>query len=232
MHLPGLLVTRVRDALARWPGAAQPSGPAVAPLGRVSAAPPGLVQPDQRTCGSSCLVVARLLGDPAYAGWLAHGEVTDRPRDPRTPARRFADEVLATHARTNRWSDAAGRLQAAWPRSLGTTPWAVARELTATGGTSPAGTPHRVLTVAPSDRARAYDTVLAAVTLGHAVPLFVGNRLLPRHVVLILAGDERSLTAYDPASGRRDRLLRADFTSGTLRVSGWTEPWFAVLPTT
>lgn len=230
MHIPELLVARVRDALATWSGPEQPPGPAVAPLASERLAPAGLVQPDQRTCGSSCLVVARLLGDPAYAEWLASGEVTGRPRDPRTPARRFADEVLATHARTNRWSDAAGRLQAAWPRSLGTTPWAVARELTATGGTSPAGTPHRVLTVAPDRRAQAYDTVLDAVALGHAVPLFVGNRLLPRHVVLVVGGDERALTAYDPATGGRARLPRADVAGGTLRVSGWNEPWFAVLP--
>lgn len=230
MHLPELLVARLRDALAGWSGPETPPGPAVAPLASERSAPPSLVQPDQRTCGSSCLVVARLLGDPAYADWLASGEVPGRPRDPRTPTRRFADEVLATHARTNRWSDAAGRLQAAWPRSLGTTPWAVARELAATGGTSPAGTPHRVLAVAPDRRAQAYDTVLAAVALGHAVPLFVGNRLLPRHVVLVTAGDDAALTAYDPATGGRARLRRSDFAGGTLRVSGWTEPWFAVLP--
>lgn len=229
MRLLELLARRVRDALA---GTSQRtlSDSAVAPLGAVRSVPSGLVQPDQRTCGSACLVVARLLGDPAYADWLASGEVPGRPLDPRPPGRRFADEVLATHARTNRWSDAAGRLQAAWPRSLGTTPWAAARELNATGGTSPAGTPHHVVAVAPSDRAQAYDTVLAATTRGHSVPLFVGNGLLPRHVVLVLAGDERSLTAYDPATGGRARLPRADFAVGTLRVSGWSEPWFAVLP--
>ena len=70
------------------------------------------------------------------------------------------------------------------------------------------------------------------VALGHTVPLFVGNALLPRHVVLGVGGDDRALTAYDPASGRTARLTRDRFASGTLRVSGWSEPWFAVLPLT
>jgi len=79
-------------------------------------------------------------------------------------------------------------------------------------------------------RGQAYDDVVGAVALGHAVPLFVGNRTLPRHVVLVVGGDGATLTAYDPASGRPVTITRAAFDRGALRVAGWSEPWFAVLP--
>jgi hypothetical protein len=174
--------------------------------------------------------VARALGDASYADWLETGEVAGRPRDRRTPGRRFADEVLATHVRTNRWADASGAVRWPWPRLLGTTPWALARELTATGGTTPAGTGHRVRTVSPRRRGEAYDVVARAVGHGHAIPLYVGNRLLPRHVVLVVDADEAALVAYDPSRGRLLRLPREAFVRGDLRVAGWSEPWFAVLP--
>lgn len=232
MRLIEDLTARLRDALAGRSSSVREGAPAPAPLG--GSRPPlraGWVQPDRTTCGSACLVVARALGDASYAAWLESGEVAGRARDPRTPGRRFADEVLATHVRTNRWTDASGALQSAWPRGLGTTPWALARELTATGGTTPPGTGHRVRTVSPRRRGEAYDEVAAAVARGHAVALYVGNRLLPRHVVLVVGGDEVALAAYDPSSGRRVRLAREDFVRGDLRVAGWSEPWFAVLPT-
>src|SRR6478736_4301527 len=119
----------------------------------------GLVQPDRTTCGSACLVVARMVGDRDYARWLETGEAAGRTRDPRPRRRRFA-----------------GALQVAWPRSLGTAPWALAHELTVTGGTSAPGTRHRVLAVSPRRRGEAYDDVVGAAGLGHAVPLYVGNR--------------------------------------------------------
>ena len=192
--------------------------------------PAGLVQPDRTTCGPACLVVARMLGDRDYARWLETGEVAGRPRDPRPRRRRFADEVLATHVRTNRWRGASGALQVPWPRFLGTPPWALAQELGATGGTTASGSRHRVRAIPPRRRGVAYDDVVHAVGLGHAVPLYVGNRLLPRHVVLVVGGDDVALTAYDPASGGLVTMTREAFERGRLRVAGWSEPWFAVLP--
>ncbi|GAB3016278.1 hypothetical protein GCM10011376_04390 [Nocardioides flavus (ex Wang et al. 2016)] len=233
MRLLEDLTARLRHALAGRPAVPEPapvSAPrAQPPIGTHARPVRGWVQPDRRSCGAACLVVSRALGDPSYAAWLETGEVAGRPRDRRTPGRRFADEVLATHVRTNRWIDALGRPQWAWPRGLGTPPWSLARELTATGGTSPPGTGHRVLTVSPRRHGEAYDVVTRAVAHGHAVPLYVGTRLLPRHVVLVVGGDAAALEAYDPSSGRTVRLPREDFVRGHLEVAGWSEPWFAVL---
>ena len=234
MRLLEHLVDRLRDALAGRPARGRdplsPDPLRGAQAGALRGVRAGLVQPDQRTCGAASLVVARMLGDPDYAGWVETGEVAGRPTDARAPTRRFADEVLATHVRTNRWYDASGSLQVAWPRALGTAPWALAHELTVTGGTSGPGTSHRVQAVSPRRRGEAYDDVVAAVALGHAVPLYVGNRSLPRHVVLVVGGDDARLTAYDPATGGRVTVTRDAFERGELRVSGWSEPWFAVLP--
>jgi hypothetical protein len=71
-------------------------------------------QPDQRSCGPSCLVVARMLADPEYAG---------------ATRARFDEEVLATHRRVTGSHPAVGALQLPWPRVLGTPPWAAAREM-------------------------------------------------------------------------------------------------------
>jgi len=102
----------------------------------------------------------------------------------------FTARVHVTNRRLHRW----------WPRLLGTTPWAVARAL---GG--------RV-------RPFRHDAVRAA--LPHPVPVFVGSRLLPRHVVLVLAATPQDLLAYDPARGDLVPL-------STLR---WPVRWCAVLP--
>ena len=234
MRLLEHLVDRLRDALAGRPArgrdrlSTDPLRGAQA--GAFRGVRAGLVQPDRRTCGSACLVVARMLGDLDYARWLGTGEVAGGERDPRPRRRRFADEVLATHVRTNRWYGASGALQVAWPRALGTAPWALAHELTVTGGTSAPGTRHRVRPISPRRRSEAYDEVAGAVALGHAVPLYVGNRALPRHVVLVVGCDDVGLTAYDPACGGPVTIPRDAFDRGDLRVAGWSEPWFTVLP--
>ena len=102
----------------------------------------------------------------------------------------FAARVQATHRELNR----------VWPRALGTTPWAVARRL---GG-----------------RVRRYrrDEVLAA--LPTPVPVYLGSRWLPRHVVLVLDQHDGVPVVYDPARG----------AVVTITSSRWQTAWFAVLP--
>lgn len=188
-------------------------------------------QPDRTTCGSSSLVMARMLHDPAYARWVRTGpDVDTGATDGRTSAQRFRDESLAMHVRTNRMTDRDGRLQVPWPRALGTAPWAVAAEMSSPGGSGVPGAAYEVRTVAASDRGSTFDRVLAAVEAGHSVPLFVGNAWRPGHVVLVTGATAGALTLYDPATGRERRLRRAAFADGRLQVSGWDEPWFAVVP--
>jgi hypothetical protein len=167
----------------------------------------GLRQPDQRSCGPSCLVAARMLLDPTYAATV-------------TPDR-FRDEVLALHKRVTRPIDARGALQLPWPRALGTPPWAAARQLSATDPD------HTYAARLALRRSRAFDRLVRA-----SAPsvLYVGNRWLPRHVVLVVEGSETSLRVYDPSRGRLVDVTRDAFVGARLDLAGWDKPWFTVMP--
>ncbi|MBA2953963.1 hypothetical protein GON03_06490 [Nocardioides sp. MAH-18] len=127
-------------------------------------------QPDSRTCGPSCVVVAEGLPGP----WPD-----------------FDARVLAMHRRLNR----------VWPRALGTTPWAIARKL---GGR----------------RVRRYRTAEVLDALPRPVPVYLGSRWLPRHVVLVLDERDGEPVAYDPARG----------VLAPIGTSGWKHTWWAILP--
>jgi hypothetical protein len=132
------------------------------------------------------------------------------PYDPTT----FGATVVATHRRLTR-PRLRGRAQLPWPRALGTPPWAVARELTALTGVR-----HRTRLVRwsrPAPQA--------------AGALFVGNRWLPRHVVLVVDGaDPGRPGCYEPGAGAvvpvdLERLGRHE-----VAVAGWRYAWFSVSP--
>ena len=167
-----------------------------------------LKQPDQRSCGPSCAVVARMARDPAYA----------RETEPR-----FADEVLATHRRVTGPRDAAGALQLPWPRALGTPPWALSRELGASG-------PAYRWRVARFDRAGAFQRTLDGVGSDQPVAVYVGSALLPRHVVLALGENDGDLQVYNPANGRLCRVTAEAFAAARLGLGSWQVPWFTVEP--
>src|SRR5690242_506736 len=101
-------------------------------------------QPDQRSCGATCLVVARALLDDAYAA---------RIEEPK----RFREEVLAMHRRTTSLANVRGHLQVPWPRALGTPPWALATQLEWT-----ARRDYDVVPTRQGGRHHAFDRLLAA----------------------------------------------------------------------
>ena len=164
-----------------------------------------LRQPDATTCGPACLVAAAMLRDPSHGGILAAAD----------PQHAFAQAVLALHPRVRR----------VWPRWLGTTPWAVARamrELT--------GTPHRVCWVRGArGRRTAWATLSAAVAADDPVPVFVGSRWLPRHVVLAHAVRTTGVGAYEPGSGRSVTGTSDQLRTGRLPW-GFGVPWALVVP--
>lgn len=201
---------------------------------RLVAGDQGPVQQSPVTCGSACLTVARMLVDPAFAGWVRTG----RPQLPgsplgSTPEERFAAYERVVHARTNGLGWRAGRLNPPWPKGLGTPPWGARTELEL--GAARVGTRYTVEVLRPDPEAalrRAYDRLVDVVADGEPGLLYIGNALAPRHVVLVLPGDgDRVVDVYDPASGRVGVLRRDDVVHRRLGLAGWDVPWFAVRPT-
>jgi hypothetical protein len=193
----------------------------------------GLRQPDQRSCGATVLVVARMLLDHGYAELLGSGRHPGTGFAlPGSLATRFRHEVLAMHQRVTGPVDADGHLQVPWPRALGTPPWAVAHQMSSTGGALPR-VAHGVHATW-LDRGAVFDRIVAATATGRPVPVYVGNRWAPRHVVLFLGlgpgGDADALRCYEPAGGRLVDVDRGSFVAARLGLAGWDRPWFTVLP--
>ncbi|MBL0748686.1 hypothetical protein [Nocardioides baculatus] len=168
-----------------------------------------LRQPDRRSCGAAALVMARRIVHPRYAG-LVGDQAT------------FAHEAVTLHRRLTSLADTAGGWQVPWPRSLGTPPWAVAREL-------------RLLTRVPYDvrtvrLGRRVWPHLAHVTPTRPAAVFVGDRFLPRHVVLVTDVERDITRTYEPASGLDLEVSRGRWESGDLGLAGWDRPWLVVSP--
>jgi hypothetical protein len=192
----------------------------------------GLVQPDQTTCGSCALVVARMLDDADYASFVVNGPDPSRSGSaPGALQGRFRREVLAMHRLTSGFKDSGGDWQVPWPTALGTQPWALAREMTLEAGVK--GKTYTAVPILPSQRASTFRTIVSLAGAGDNVPLYVGNQWSPRHVVLVLPWDEQPsdrVRIYDPASGRRYPIEASDFSAGRLDVAGWNLPWVVVVP--
>lgn len=157
------------------------------------------------------LVVAKLLADPSYGRFVATPDA-------------FRGEVLAMHRRVTSLVDVRGRPQLPWPRAIGTPPWAVGHQLEGTTGVE-----HDIRLLL-DERESAYDDIVAATATRRPVPLYVGNRWLPRHVVLVLGEVGHALRVYEPSRGQLVDVTRAAFLAGTLDLAGWDTPWFSVLP--
>lgn len=192
----------------------------------------GMVQPDPTTCGSCVLVVARMLNDASFAGFLVNGaNPATGEQVAGTLQERFKQKSLAMHRVTSGFKDSDGGWQLPWPRPLGTPPWALAREMT--NGAGEKGRSYRAQPILPSRRSRTFSSISSLSSAGHAIPLYVGNRWTPRHVVLVLPNDDQQndVLIYDPASGRRYPIADSNFSAGTLQVAGWQVPWAVVVPT-
>ncbi|WP_277500177.1 MULTISPECIES: hypothetical protein [unclassified Nocardioides] len=172
-------------------------------------------QPDGTTCGSCCLVAAHLHHSPAYAAAV----LGDADLLPRLHAEALAVQRVTAGARL------AGETQVPWPTRLGTAPWALARHLRLVSGRP--GT-----TYAWTPRGDDFwERMTAALDAGHPVPLYVGTRLLPRHVVLVLDAADDHLVAYQPGRGGTVRVTRGEVTRSEARALGWPHVWGGVLPT-
>ena len=219
---------------------------------------PGAPAPRQQsstTCGSACLVVARMLLDPALARWAMGEPETVEPVDvgsgpvnrspealagvtgrswPRTQtaAVRFAELERRTMTRTNGVAAALGAMRLPWPRSLGTPPWGAMAELQRSG--SLPGTVYEPVLLRHLAR-----TALTAAARRHTVRvrhgrpalLYVGSPSLPRHVVLVFVPEGRSEPlVYEPARGDVVPLQELGLGTPGFALAGWRTTWLLIRP--
>ncbi len=178
------------------------------------------------TCGSSTIAMFRVLTDQQFADDLLDGDVDE-------VSERWSVLERSVQASTNRAlsTTAGARLRLPWPIALGTPPWGLRDALDDLGRSR--GVRFQVLRVDgadPDDVGTALGRLRATVARGIPVPLYVGNRLLPRHVVLAVAAGPSWVDLYDPGSGRRHRVERAALCERRARISGWDQLWAAVVP--
>jgi hypothetical protein len=205
------------------PGSGQPDVSLFAPGGEQ------FRQPDQTTCGSSSLIMAKMINTPEYgADMLAPGD--DGTVDLVVVTKRFDQAVLSMHRTTGGWKDSGGTWQLPWPTQLGTPPWAVARQMSVGGGSGRPGTKYRAHLANPVDLGASYSAVVSAVDAGECVPLFIGDDVIARHVVLVTGASDDGLSLYDPSSGAWVNVRRAAYVEGNIDVAGWSQPWFVVTP--
>lgn len=184
---------------------------------------PGQAAPVQQTsvsCGGACLVMARMLDDPAYAATLTSGDST-------VQAQRFATEERAMMRLANAWTVRGGSVLSdlPWTRRLGTSPWGAAEVLSR--GT---GIDYGVRLLRGRSR-RTVDELLRRAA-GPSTPalFYVGDQLLTRHVTLLTGLDDETLV-YEPARGHVLRLGAGSLDAGSLSLGGWTTAWLLVAPT-
>lgn len=191
------------------------------------------VQQTATTCGSASLTVARMLANPAFAGWVARGEgAPPGAVDPGSEAARFAAYEQVVMARTNGLVGAGRRLNVPWPRRFGTSPLGALRELE--HGAARGGVRYRLAVVrhrSAQELRSTYRELVDVVGDGLPALLYVGNAALPRHVVLALPGDgDEVLDVYDPATGRVSELEESAFAERQIGLAGWDVPWLALWP--
>lgn len=177
-------------------------------------------QTDARTCGIAALAAFRARCDATNGGAF-----TDYLNQEHTVIARVQSDLHRVASRTG----------LPWPRLLGTSPWAVARLANRATGLQ--------YHVRFWNESTAND-VAAANADGHDVFVFVGERLLPRHVLLFL-GEENGqnkesdvVRIFEPASGHEFATARGAVPAKweghfpEEQFGWWSRPILAVLPAT
>ncbi|MBU2696113.1 hypothetical protein ABFU82_13445 [Nocardioides sp. WV_118_6] len=168
-------------------------------------APGALGQPDERSCGAASVLAARAV----LSEW--------RPRNGDGGAEITEEHRLLTSSRSAR-----DRFQVPWPRALGTPPWAVADALRVLSG-RPVATVH-----ARPRPDLAYDVVREQLRT-RPVAVYLGSRLLPRHVVLAVGEVGDGIQVFDPSRGARlIRVPRENWAGHRVGVGRWNYFWFAI----
>lgn len=201
-----------------------------------------VVQYDQTTCVSTCLLMLAAAGDPALVAWLEHGTAPAGPLPPEIPPHLLGAEPTVAQ----RLAGAQQRIKDAslahaigpfrWPGALGTPPWGAARQ---------ARFPGVAYGHVPVDD-RGEQGLAAAARVGESlargipVIIYTGGSLatgavtaMPRHAVLALPDAPGTCRLYEPSSGLIHHVPLASLAGRTARspeFGNWTHMQWLVLP--
>ena len=164
--------------------------------------PATLKQPDGTSCGAAAALAARAL----LTRW--------RPLHPPT-------EIEEEHRLLTSATSARDRFQVPWPRALGTPPWALANLLRAL-------TDRHIATINARPRPEVSYEVVRENVAERPVPVYIGSRWLPRHVLLAFAEVGDALRVFDPAAGQLLTVPREHWQRHAVGVAGWSYFWFVV----
>jgi hypothetical protein len=212
-------------------------------------------QPDSTTCGSSSLLLAKMLNDPLYAMKVMTGydprtgEQVGDPgpvADDRNPLpanatpeqiamhNRFQHAAIDLHEQTNGFTTHDGKFNGWWPEAAGTSPGSAARQMSGDGGSGTGGG-YETRYVDPDNPGDTYDRIARAADNGQAVPVYTydvnGLDDAGAHVVLVTGTEDGNLRVYEPESGETRITTREEFHERQLSDSmGWDKPLVAILP--
>jgi len=174
-----------------------------------------------------------MLVNAEFAAWIVNGiSPKAGPPDSGSEAERFAAHEREVMSGTNGFRAAGGKLNAPWPRSLGTPPWGAAKELEDGAARPGAAYGMRLVRLSSTEALRrAHQDLVTLVGIGLPALLYIGSTRLPRHVTLVLPGEAGAqLDVYDPATGSVTELAPDRFAAGALGIAGWNVPWITVQP--
>ena len=165
--------------------------------------PRDLKQPDPQSCGAASALAAKAL----LTGWRP----TDADAEIRTEHRILTSAVSPRD-----------RFQMPWPRALGTPPWALVNTMRQLTGR------HIATVLARPRPAIAYDVLREELGTDRPVGVYIGNRWLPRHVILAVGATEDGVQVFDPARGTLIDVPERDWVQHRIGVAGWTHFWAVV----
>lgn len=135
-------------------------------------------------------------------------------------------------SRTNGVRPAEDRWNIPWAHALGTPPWGAKAELEHGAARPGAGYRMRLVRLGSTNGLRdVHRDLVRHVRQGEPALLYIGDAWLPRHVTLVLPGDDEArINVYDPASGSVTELALETFETRRLDIAGWNVPWITVRP--
>lgn len=188
-----------------------------------------VVQKDETTCGSTSILMTRLMADPLYALYLTTGidPTGARPQSNQTVEQRLAAEEQHIHDLSTQGK--LGPLN--YPQGLGTPPWGATDVLNSYSKAT--GVNYGYHLVDDTDGSQvdaALASVERSVDSGKPAVIYTGDGV-PRHIMVVVGHVGDQLQIYEPGGGQVLTVSEDDFRNGHMNgAGGWPHVDFVITP--